>query len=152
MDTPEEFIPLRDDISNRFLTWRTELRLSRRNVATYTGVSEKVIYNLERGKTFPGLETIYRVKRAFPDLNLNWLLTGEGEMRLGRGKESTAALAAEESVAERYQSHRDELIQSMKQHLKALQEENQRLKNELLEKYRELHALQSRRQEGDEDT
>jgi len=44
------------------------------------GVSEQTIYKYINGKSLPGIDVILKVKQMIPEINLNWLLVGEGEM------------------------------------------------------------------------
>ncbi|MEO1257990.1 MAG: hypothetical protein AAFZ15_04305 [Bacteroidota bacterium] len=48
------------------------------------------LHNVTSGKTeFPRIDIIQAVARLFPDVNLRWLLIGEGEMYLSGGQLST---------------------------------------------------------------
>lgn len=39
-----------------------------------------MIYKVLKGETLPSLETIFRIKKVYPQINLEWLLNGDGEM------------------------------------------------------------------------
>lgn len=57
-----------------------ELHISRAEFERICGLSNGYTRNL--GKT-PGAEKLEQILKAFPRINRNWLLTGEGEMFIG---------------------------------------------------------------------
>ena len=52
------------------------------------GVKPAVINNYTRGKqqSKPGFEVLYKIASIYPDVNIDWLLTGRGEMLLSQSK------------------------------------------------------------------
>jgi phage repressor protein C with HTH and peptisase S24 domain len=52
------------------------------------GVKPAVINNYTRGKqqSKPGFEVLYKIASEYPDVNVDWLLTGRGEMLISQGK------------------------------------------------------------------
>lgn len=58
--------------------------LSPSALADQLGVQRSGISHLLSGRNKPGLDFILKLSEAFPELNLYWLLRGEGDM-LGKG-------------------------------------------------------------------
>ena len=46
----------------------------------YTGISTGYISNMNKNSGGISSDVMLKLKDKFPDLNLNWLITGEGEM------------------------------------------------------------------------
>lgn len=46
--------------------------------ATEVGMAPAVFYNIIGGRNKPAIITLDRIRHAFPALNINWVLTGEG--------------------------------------------------------------------------
>ena len=58
--------------------------LSQSDFAAKSGYSRAVLSNFLTGKTDkPRIDFLDAIKRAFPTLDLNWLITGEGDMWKG---------------------------------------------------------------------
>jgi len=68
-------------IGARIKKLRKQNKLSQQAFASLLTTSSGYISEVEQGKAQPGSNFLVSLKRAFPDLDLNWLLTGEGEMR-----------------------------------------------------------------------
>ena len=51
--------------------------------AEMVGVQRSSISHLVSGRNKPSLEFLQKVLKAFPDINPDWLYTGQGEMRKG---------------------------------------------------------------------
>lgn len=45
-----------------------------------TGINKATISNLKNGKANPTLDMVYKIQNAFPNINLNWLINGKGDM------------------------------------------------------------------------
>lgn len=55
-----------------------------------TGLSEKAISNVIKGRTkFPKYDFFQAIAQHFPNVNLRWLIIGEGEMHFNSEDEST---------------------------------------------------------------
>lgn len=48
----------------------------------YCGISTGCLNNAVKSKMITSMKTVIKVKEKFPDLNMNWIVTGEGEMLL----------------------------------------------------------------------
>lgn len=78
-------------IADRLRTARTALRLKQSEVAEQSGVSERAYQGYEAGRSVPGGEAIEGFVRL--GINANWLLTGEGPMRMADITQSGIATA-----------------------------------------------------------
>lgn len=79
-DTEENF---KTKFGERFKILRKSLKLNQEDFAKHIGVSSvSFISNIEKGQKIPGSEILFILKSKNPTLNLNWLLSGEGEMLL----------------------------------------------------------------------
>lgn len=57
-------------------------KLSQKQFAAELGVAEATISSVYRGRTAPTNNLIQAVHNAYPAVNINWLMFGEGEMLL----------------------------------------------------------------------
>ena len=57
--------------------------LSNAEFAEKIGISTSSLSHIFSGRNNPSLDVVMRIHKAYPDVNLNWLLYGEGEMGLG---------------------------------------------------------------------
>jgi len=69
-------------IGQRFKAWRKSKKLTQQGIATKTASSSGYISEIEQGKTRPGSNFLVSLSREF-DVNLHWLLTGDGESEVG---------------------------------------------------------------------
>jgi len=67
----------------RFKIMRTYLGLSQTSIAELFQVSQKTVSNWERGRNEPFLHVLARFHNNYA-ININWLVTGDGEMLLGK--------------------------------------------------------------------
>lgn len=67
------------DISNRIKLIRKEKNLTQTDFGKLIGVTKQAISNIEGGYSNPSLELLSQLFKNFY-VNLNWLITGEGEM------------------------------------------------------------------------
>ncbi|MDH6354679.1 hypothetical protein M2132_001008 [Dysgonomonas sp. PH5-45] len=59
---------------------KSDRRGGRTNFERTVGISEGYITNALKKKASIGTEVISKIGVAYPELNVNWLLTGEGQM------------------------------------------------------------------------
>jgi len=69
-----------ESLSSRLAAIRKKLGASQREVALILGISHKGWQVIEAGKSVPGGQTIEKLIRL--GFNANWILTGQGDMRL----------------------------------------------------------------------
>lgn len=76
---------INDKIGERVKELRTSKHLSQIEFSKHLGISQGFLSDLENGKSSPNSEILLSIKRLFPDVSSDWLLTGEGEMFRGNG-------------------------------------------------------------------
>lgn len=64
-------------VKDRLIEFVTYTQMSRRKFQEYIGVSNSYIQNISEGI---GNDVMNSIAKRFPELNIAWLLTGEGEM------------------------------------------------------------------------
>lgn len=70
---------------------RKELDISAQKMADKLGVSQGSIAQYEAGKREPNYNFISRLNEVF-NVNLNWFVSGQGEMFIGQDKATAPAL------------------------------------------------------------
>lgn len=78
-ETLEEESPIKKEIGKRFRKFREEIKKAQHELASELGIYQSTITNIERGKTFPNIKYLQYFYHQY-HLNINWLLTNEGEM------------------------------------------------------------------------
>ena len=81
---------LRKDIGLRFKEFREAIKKSRQKLADELKVCQTTITYIETGKCFPGIPFQNYLYGQY-HLNLNWLLTGKGEMIISPEEDSKTA-------------------------------------------------------------
>lgn len=74
--------------------------------AKETGIQQASLSHILNGRNNPSLEAIKKIHQRFPEINLDWLLYGEGTMRADSPKEQLSlfdenAINADESTDEK---------------------------------------------------
>ena len=110
-------------VSQRLKKSRKHLELSKEKFARLLDVSLSTVNNYEGGDSFPTTRELDKLKIAIPNLDVTWLLTGDGEMFL-KDKLQTDDLD--------YDRHSDivEEIKRLKKEMKILREEMDELKKQ----------------------
>lgn len=70
---PEHFI-------SRLILLREQTNLKQYKFAEKIGKSKSYLSEIESGKKNPGVDFLIAIKNSFPQVNLEWLFTGQGEM------------------------------------------------------------------------
>jgi transcriptional regulator with XRE-family HTH domain len=81
---------LKKEIGRRFKQFRQAIKKSQQKLAHELKVCQTTISSIEMGKSFPRIG-IQNYLNIHYHLNLNWLLTGQGEMIIPLGKDSKTA-------------------------------------------------------------
>src|SRR5690606_16393902 len=68
-----------DNNSNNFESLRKDLGLTNRDFAAKMNIPETVYTRIKSGKYNVGSEYKRRIEKAFPNINIKWLLFNEGE-------------------------------------------------------------------------
>ena len=71
------------------------MQLSVAEFARKLEIVDNNIYNYEGDRTKPNTDFLENLKNQFPDLNLNWLVCGEGKMNLSEEDNLTADVSGE---------------------------------------------------------
>lgn len=74
--------------------------LTASSFADKVNVQRSSISHLLSGRNKPSLEFVLKVVKAFPEVNLYWLLNGKGNFPAKNGKETPPSPAQEDMVAE----------------------------------------------------
>ncbi len=72
---------LKNDVGIRFKAFRANQKKPQHEMAAELKVHQSTITNIEHGTTFPKISYLYYFFENY-GLNINWLITGEGEMYL----------------------------------------------------------------------
>lgn len=67
-------------LGGRIKAFRKSKKLSGEELGAVIGVGRGQVSTIENDKSLPTLEGCIRLSNAYPDLDVNWLLTGKGEM------------------------------------------------------------------------
>ncbi|UCC40834.1 MAG: helix-turn-helix transcriptional regulator [Candidatus Aminicenantes bacterium] len=86
----EKNAALKKEIGWRFKEFREAIKKSQDELANELKVCQGTIANIEKGRFYPKFKMQHYLYGQY-HLNLNWLLTGKGEMIISRGKDSKAA-------------------------------------------------------------
>ncbi len=69
------------EIGKRFRRFREAIKKAQHELAAELGIYQSTITNIERGKTFPNIRYLQYFYFEY-NLNINWLLTSQGEMKM----------------------------------------------------------------------
>jgi transcriptional regulator with XRE-family HTH domain len=72
---------LKEDVGIRFKAFRIDQKKAQHVLATELKVHQSTITNIEHGTTFPKISYLFYFYETY-GLNINWLITGDGEMYL----------------------------------------------------------------------
>ena len=80
-------------IVNRIESLMAHYELSAANFADKIGVQRSSISHLLKGRNKPSLDFLLKVKAAFPDTDINWLLFGQGNLNNNQSYKDAQTLA-----------------------------------------------------------
>ena len=120
-----------NNLNERIAELIESLGISRRKFATKTNLSQPGIQKIVNNLVVPRLETVESILTAFPQVNRQWLLKGEGEMltqlsEMETKGESWAQLLLTKLEAEIHK--KDEEIQWLRNHVSQLASQLGKLK------------------------
>ncbi len=72
------------NMKDRIYKLMTELGVNQKEFAQMTGISPTTLSSVFNGRTMATLNQVLAIHTKFPDIRLEWLMFGEGEMREGR--------------------------------------------------------------------
>ncbi len=73
---------------NRIFTFIESLQLSPTEFADTIGISRASISSIKTGRTQPTLSLVEKIKQRFPEIDINWLILGEGDAPIVNRSES----------------------------------------------------------------
>lgn len=73
-------------MQERFKRLLEEKDLTATKFAAIIKVNASAMSHILNGRSKPGFDVLDKIGQAFPDINLNWLISGKGEMYLGYSK------------------------------------------------------------------
>lgn len=69
------------ELINRVKDIINDLGISEREFASSIGIGQRSINYYLKGQQKPGLDLIVKIADTYPDISMNWLITGDGDMR-----------------------------------------------------------------------
>ena len=83
---------------NRIFTFIESLQLTPTEFADTIGVSRASISSIKTGRTQPTLSLVEKIKQRFPEIDINWLILGEGDAPIVNRGESEIELFSDDKV------------------------------------------------------
>ena len=71
-------------LGERVKAFRKAQKLSGEELGGVIGIGRGQVSSIENDKSMPTLEGCIKLSAAFPDLDINWLLSGKGEMYINQ--------------------------------------------------------------------
>lgn len=116
-------------MKERILQFIEYKRLSKNKFYKETGLSNGIL-DKQGGISSDSLEKIYYV---YPEINLDWLLTGKGEMLKKEGLVQEAHNNISSTITQHQTIHAPEDYETLKQENKRLTQENSGLKDKIIQ-------------------
>ena len=98
-----------DIFSKTIKLLRKNKTLTQAAFAINIGSKQGYISEIERGLKIPGGELLLSLKHAYPNLNLDWLLTGQGEMFLDSDQKNSELIEKTKAVLASNTQHAETL-------------------------------------------
>ena len=83
---------------NRIFTFIESLQLTPTEFADTIGVSRASISSIKTGRTQPTLSLVEKIKQRFPEIDINWLILGEGDAPIANRGESEIEVFSDDEV------------------------------------------------------
>lgn len=78
-----------ETVNQRVIKFYSEyLNLGKTEFAKSIGMSKQVVSGLDTATTYPGYRFFEGIAKKYPEINMNWLIAGQGEMLLSGGDSS----------------------------------------------------------------
>jgi len=116
-------------MKERILQFIEYKRLSKNKFYKETGLSNGIL-DKQGGISSDSLEKIYYI---YPEINLDWLLTGKGEMLKKEGLVQQAHNNISSTITQHQTIHAPEDYETLKQENKRLTQENSSLKDKIIQ-------------------
>lgn len=98
-----------ESILERLKVFRKEEKTSVEELAESLNLKYTNLYSQLSGQRTLSVETLSKILSVFPDLSMDWVMTGEGEMYRSK-REIAGELEAERRIAENETKHREEVM------------------------------------------
>lgn len=85
-----------DDSSTRLQNLIISLKINGLQFSKAIGVSQSFVSSMSKGHSKISRAVIDRIGKAFPRVNIHWLITGQGEMYLAETTKSGPSIVAED--------------------------------------------------------
>lgn len=121
-----------DNVCGRLRNLRNKMQLSQVEFSHKYGINQQTLSKYENGKL--SIPDDLKIKLHHEGVNLNWLLTGKGEMFINSVCEHKGEVLSENSELESLKK----TISSLEKHCAQLEEDNNQLSSELMDRLREL--------------
>ena len=69
-------------MNKRFQKWLNYNDINSNKLAENINVSRATISHIISGRNKPSVDFLHKILNKYPDLNLNWLVTGNGSMKI----------------------------------------------------------------------
>lgn len=83
---------------NRIFTFIESLQLTPTEFADTIGVSRASISSIKTGRTQPTLSLVEKIKLRFPEIDINWLILGEGDAPIVNRSEQEIELFTDDEI------------------------------------------------------
>mgnify|MGYP003455621005 FL=1 len=83
---------------NRIFTFIESLQLTPTEFADTIGVSRASISSIKTGRTQPTLSLVEKIKQRFPEIDINWLILGEGDAPIVNRSEQEIELFTDDEI------------------------------------------------------
>ena len=123
-----------ENLKDRLFQLRRSLNLSQEDMALLIGKSTPAWQSYERGISFPGGEVFRELNKL--GFNLNWLVSGRGDMRVDSSSDIGSNYSEQISVSDKFEIALNEI------EVKVLMEINAIIFWELFEEFRKLNPAQ----------
>ena len=71
-------------MNKRFQKWLDYNDINSNKLAEKINVSRATISHIISGRNKPSVDFLHKILKKYPDLNLNWLVTGFGSMKIDK--------------------------------------------------------------------
>ncbi len=97
------------EINDRIALLKKHLKLSNTEFSERINVQPSTLSHIFSGRNRPSIDFILKIKKAFPDISLNWILLGEGTIENNHKKPSSFVSEGLFSIAASQPQNHDEL-------------------------------------------
>lgn len=94
-------------MNDRLQQFLTAENINQAQFADSIGVARASVSHILAGRNKPGYDFIQNMLKRYPDLNVEWLLTGQGKMYKSRTKEQKASSPAQTYPVNLFDDYRD---------------------------------------------